>query len=46
MLNAAAVVCMTHKSAELLSNLYEAPAELIHVILTEYLNLKSRAVVY
>ncbi len=30
--NAAAVVCMTHKSAELLSNLYEAPAELIHVI--------------
>jgi glycosyltransferase involved in cell wall biosynthesis len=29
---AAAVVCMTHKSAELLSNLYETPAELIHVI--------------
>ena len=29
---AAAVVCMTHKSAELLSNLYEAPRELIHVI--------------
>ena len=30
--NAAAVVCMTRKSAELLSNLYEAPGELIHVI--------------
>ncbi len=30
--NAAAVVGMTHKSAELLSNLYEAPAELLHVI--------------
>lgn len=29
---AAAIVCMTRKSAELLSNLYEAPAELLHVI--------------
>lgn len=30
--NAAAIVCMTHKSADLLSNLYEAPGELLHVI--------------
>lgn len=30
--NAAAIVCMTHKSADLLSNLYEAPGDLLHVI--------------
>lgn len=30
--HAAAIVCMTRKSAELLTDLYEAPLELIHVI--------------